>query len=464
MVTASDLSLAYTRAVSAYWRGESDFLPRFDAWLAGFWDEGGREPAADPQGVCPHAAGGHGIRWHDSRSAVLGYVPGTRGRFRVPRSAVLPSDDGSSTETTAMPPREESIVPAQRVRVAVIGYGVIGKRVADAIQAQPDMELVGISDIATDYRLKVAAGVGIPIYAALRERASVMSAAGIPVVGTIDDLLRQVDVVADCTPKGVAAKNWDRYQAAGVKAVFQGGEKHELTGHSFVAQANYASAHGRDATRVVSCNTTSIVRTLTALRDAGLLRKARGVLVRRATDPWEADHSGIMNTVVPEETIPSHQGPDARTVVPELDVVTVAARAAHTQNHIHYWIVELARPATRDDVLSAFRASPRIAFIRAQDGIVALNSTLELMRDLGRPRGDMWEVALWEDVLTVVGNEVYYTYQVDNQAIVIPETIDAIRALTGSVRDGRTSMRMTDEALGLRQDFLAPAAVAVTAD
>jgi P-type Cu2+ transporter len=25
------------------------------------------------------------------------------------------------------------------------------------------------------------------------------------------------------------------------------------------------------------------------------------------------------------------------------------------------------------------------------DGIVALNSTIELMKDLGRPRGDMWE-------------------------------------------------------------------------
>ena len=36
------------------------------------------------------------------------------------------------------------------------------------------------------------------------------------------------------------------------------------------------------------------------------------------------------------------------------------------------------------------------------------------MKDLGRLRGDMWEVALWEDVLTVSGNEVYYTYQVYN--------------------------------------------------
>ena len=52
------------------------------------------------------------------------------------------------------------------------------------------------------------------------------------------------------------------------------------------------------------------------------------------------------------------------------------------------------------------------------------------MSDLGRPRGDMW-VALWEDVLAVDGDQAYYTYRVFNQAIVIPETIDAIRALTG---------------------------------
>ena len=31
--------------------------------------------------------------------------------------------------------------------------------------------------------------------------------------------------------------------------------------------------------------------------------------------------------------------------------------------------------------------------------------TRELMRDLGRPRGDMWEVAIWEDLVTVTGAE-----------------------------------------------------------
>ncbi len=343
---------------------------------------------------------------------------------------------------------------AQKVRVAVNGYGVIGKRIADAVVAQDDMELVGVADVVSDWRIRVAVEKGYPVFTSTPQVAEGMRTAGIPVAGVLDDLVSQIDIVADATPKKVASANLEKYRAIGVKSVFQGGEKHSLTGHSFVAQANYETAIGRDTTRVVSCNTTSIVRTLGALKTAGLLKKARGVLVRRATDPWESDHGGVMNTVVPETIIPSHQGPDAQTVDPDLDVVTIALVAAHTTSHLHSWSVELTRPVTKEEVLDAFRAAPRIAFLRAGEGIVALNSTLEMMADLGRPRGDMWEVGLWEDSLTVKGDEVFYNYQVYNQAIVVPETIDAIRAITGIEKDGAASIAKTDRAMGLVREFV----------
>jgi glyceraldehyde-3-phosphate dehydrogenase (NAD(P)) len=340
------------------------------------------------------------------------------------------------------------------VRVGVNGYGVIGKRVADAVRTMPDMDLVGVADIATDWHVRTAAGLGIPVFAATEEAHAAMRPAGVPLAGTLSDLLTQVDVVVDTTPKGVAAGNLPGYLAAGVMAVLQGGESHASTGHSFVAQANYATAVGRHATRVVSCNTTSTVRVLGALHDAGLLARARGVLIRRATDPGESHLGGIMNTMVPEGSIPSHQGPDARTVRPELDVVTMAARASHTQTHNHFWILQLTRPSSREKVLDALRAAPRIGFIRMADGLTALNTTIELMRDLGRPRGDMWEVAVWEDGLSVDGAEAYLTCQVHNEAIVVPETIDAIRALTGTVTDGAASIALTDKVLGMRRELL----------
>lgn len=335
------------------------------------------------------------------------------------------------------------------LRIAVNGYGVIGKRVADAVASQGDMQVAGVADVVTDWRPRVALDRGFALFGAAAEPADRMRQAGLEVAGTLDDLLGQADVVVDCTPKKVAAQNVELYRRRGLKFIVEGGEKHAVTGHSFVAECNYASAVGRDATRVVSCNTTSVVRTLSALKRAGLLRKARGTLLRRATDPWESHEGGIMNTLVPEAEIPSHQGPDARTVDPDLDVVTMAVKVPETLGHLHYWAVELARTASRDEVLDAFRTSSRIALIRHGDGLPALNAVKELMSDRGRPRADLYEVALWEDMLKVQGDELFYAYMVDNQAIVVPETIDAIRALTAAERDGRASIARTDAALGV---------------
>jgi len=341
------------------------------------------------------------------------------------------------------------MISAKRVRVAVNGYGVIGKRVADAVAKQQDMEVIGVVDVIADWRPRMATQRGMKLFAAGPEQAQAMQKNGLKVAGTLEDVLGHVDVVVDCTPKKVAAKNVETYRRRGIKFIVEGGEKHEVAGHSFVAECNYAGALGRDATRVVSCNTTGTVRTLTALKRAGLLRKARGTLLRRATDPWESDQGGIMNTLVPEEEIPSHQGPDAQTVDPDLDVVTMAVKVPETLAHLHYWSVELTRPASKEEVLAAFRGSTRIALIRYADGLGALNAVKELTSDAGRPRGDLYEVALWEDMLKVLGNEVFYAYMVDNQAIVIPETVDAIRALTKAETDARTSIARTDAALGI---------------
>jgi glyceraldehyde-3-phosphate dehydrogenase (NAD(P)) len=156
-----------------------------------------------------------------------------------------------------------------------------------------------------------------------------------------------------------------------------------------------------------------------------------------------------MNTLVPEPEIPSHQGPDAQTVDPDLDVVTMAVKVPETLAHLHYWAVQLTRKASKNEVLEAFRRSSRIAFIRIGDGLVALNAVKELMADRGRPHDNLYEVALWGDMLRVQDDEVFYAYIVDNQAIVIPETIDAIRALTGILKDASESIARTNAALGL---------------
>ncbi|MAL61077.1 MAG: type II glyceraldehyde-3-phosphate dehydrogenase [Flavobacteriaceae bacterium] len=333
--------------------------------------------------------------------------------------------------------------------IAVIGYGVIGKRVADAINLQDDMNLFGVCDVISDWRIQNAVRKQYNIYAATTEAEKQMKVSGISVKGSLQDLLDKVDLVVDCTPKNIAAKNVEIYKKQGIKFIVQGGEKHETTGHSFSAENNYKSALNKDATRVVSCNTTSILRTLTALKRADLLDYARGTLLRRATDPWESHLGGIMNTMVPEKDIPSHQGPDAKSVDPDLDVITAAVKVPETLSHMHYWNVKLKKQASKEEVLNAFKTSSRIKLIRYDQGLVSNNTIKEMFLDMGRPWGDMYEVALWEDMLKVVGDELFYAYVVDNQAIVIPETIDAIRALTGIETDGAKSIAKTNESLGI---------------
>ncbi|MHB8990993.1 MAG: type II glyceraldehyde-3-phosphate dehydrogenase, partial [Chloroflexota bacterium] len=293
-----------------------------------------------------------------------------------------------------------------------------------------------------------------PIFAALPQMRFSMEEAGLAVAGSLDDLLRQVDVVVDCTPRGIGSSNKERYERAGVKAIWQGGERHQLAGLSFVAQINYAEALNQRYARVVSCNTTGLCRVIWALHHRGWVKRARAVLMRRGTDPWESHQNGMINTAIPETKVPSHQGPDAQTVIPGLDITTLAGAGPYDLSHLHFAMIETTGPVSVDELRDALWEAPRVAFIHGADGLVALNSVIELMRDLRRPRNDMWEVAVWEDALASDGRELYITFQVHNEAVAIPENIDCIRAMTGIEADVAKSMEKTDRAMGIVKNFL----------
>jgi len=46
-------------------------------------------------------------------------------------------------------------MPKPAAKVGVNGFGVIGKRVAEAVSKQKDMKLIGVSDVVADYRVKM---------------------------------------------------------------------------------------------------------------------------------------------------------------------------------------------------------------------------------------------------------------------------------------------------------------------
>ena len=61
-------------------------------------------------------------------------------------------------------------------KIAINGYGTIGKRVADAVALQDDMVVAGVAKTKPDFEAKLAVRKGFPLYAATRDAAALSSA------------------------------------------------------------------------------------------------------------------------------------------------------------------------------------------------------------------------------------------------------------------------------------------------
>lgn len=335
-----------------------------------------------------------------------------------------------------------------KVKVGINGYGTIGKRVAWAVNRQDDMEVVGVTKTRPSYEAATALREGCPLYAAHAEDVDNFEKAGIKVQGTLDDLLKKADVVVDCTPGGTGAKNKELYDKAGVRSIYQGGEGHDLTGISFNALANYHEAWGASSVRVVSCNTTGLVRTLFPLQQAFGINKVFASLIRRGADP--ADKKGAaLNAIEPSLKLPTHHGPDVKTVMHGLDIQTMAVVTPTTLMHLHCIVVDLMREVSEKEVLEVWSGSPRLQLVAGKDGIKNTGQIMELAKDLGRVRGDMMDIAVWKDGIKTVGSTLYYYQAVHQESDVVPENVDCIRSMMKLEKDNLASIKRTNATLGL---------------
>ena len=230
-----------------------------------------------------------------------------------------------------------------KAKVAINGYGTIGKRVADAVAAQDDMEIVGVVKTRPSFEARIAKEKGYDLYVPSNENIEEFKKSKIEISGTLDDLLDKADIVIDATPGDTGEEYKKLYAKHGVKAIWQGGEDHELTGFSFNSEANYSDGLGRDFARVVSCNTTGLVRILYALDNAFGVKKARVTLMRRAADPNDIK-TGPINALIPDPIkLPSHHGPDVNSILPDIDITTMAVKTSTTLMHLHALNIELKK-------------------------------------------------------------------------------------------------------------------------
>ena len=317
-----------------------------------------------------------------------------------------------------------------KIRVGVAGYGTIGQRLADGVALQGDMELVGIADLAPTLAIRALHEKGMPYDLYLVDGAdkSQFDALGIPVAGSFAELIGKVDIMLDSSPGGVGAKNKILYEKAGVKAIFQGGEKNSVADVFFHGYANYEKGLGQNYLKLTSCNTTGLIRSVDALDRAYGVSKVAITIIRRVADPGDY-HRGLTNALQMEKA-PSHQAVDLMTIMPHVDATGILVHTPVTHGHI---ITVLAsgrdgRKITREEALTVFQAHPRIRVVSIDEGFKGNASLFKYARDLGNPRGDMYEIGLWSDSIVESGNDIMYAINIPQESVTIPETIDGIRA------------------------------------
>ncbi len=200
--------------------------------------------------------------------------------------------------------------------------------------------------------------------------------------------------------------------------------------------------------RVVSCNTTGLVRTLFPIDKEFGVERVIASLIRRGADPSDRRGSPL-NSIEPSLKLPTHHGPDVQTIMPWLPIQTMAVVTPTTLMHVHCIAVDLKRKVTEEEVMNVWKKAPRVRLVSGKDGIKGTGQVMEMARDMGRARGDMMEIVVWKDGTKVMDNHLYYYQAVHQESDVVPENVDCIRAMCKLEQDPTISIAKTDKAIGL---------------
>ncbi len=331
------------------------------------------------------------------------------------------------------------------IGVGINGYGTIGRRVAYAVSMQDDMYVTGIVKNSPDYVAKIASK-SFNIYVPDENKIKEFEDNNINVSGTVNDLIKESDIIVDGTPEGMGEKNLKLYKSYNKKAILEGGEKYNIVESSFNAYSNYDDSKNKNYVRVVSCNTTALARSIYPLDIYGI-KNVNATILRRATDPND-NKKGPINAIEPSLKYPSHHAGDLKTVIKDINIETTAIKVPTTLMHIHSINIEFEENIDKNDILNTWEKYNRLILINGSDKIVSTAQIMDMAREISRNRSDLYEIAIWNDSINVNKNKLHYIQAVHQESDVIPENVDAIRSMFGIDKD--ISIKKTNEALKIK--------------
>lgn len=323
------------------------------------------------------------------------------------------------------------------MRIGVLGLGIIGKRLADAIGETHDLSLSGV--VTRSAGPGVLARPGLETFAFDRAARNTLLAAGLTTAGLLEDLLERVDLLIDAGPSRTGISRRHIYESYAVKAIFCGGERDESLGPVVHSALNYEAAIGKNSLRMTSCNTTAVGRVVAAIGPEHI-DHLTATVIRCATDTDKAS-KGIVNGAI-FDAEPSHHARDLAEIVPALSARSWAVTVPMTSGHLIGLQVDLGPDMSCAMAISKLAETPRLSVLPPGS-----NSTTQLKASTARlrgGRGDRYDLAV--QAQPDGPRRLFAWLSLDNEAITIPECLDLVRAAAGHA-DADSARRLTDATL-----------------
>ena len=147
--------------------------------------------------------------------------------------------------------------------------------------------------------------------------------------------------------------------------------------------------------------------------------------------------------------MPNHQAKDLMLIMPHVDATGALVHVPTTHGHIITLLVTPKADISVSDAMALFEAHPRIKVVDIAKGFNSNAALFRYARDKGAKRADMYEIALFRETVVKSGPNLFFSINIPQEAVVIPESIDGVRAALSLQTDPKEGVSLTNKYLGM---------------
>jgi glyceraldehyde-3-phosphate dehydrogenase (NAD(P)) len=336
------------------------------------------------------------------------------------------------------------------VQIFLNGFGNIGRRLATALSKDKSIELVGIAKYSPDEETEKAIKKGYKVFVP-KELEKQFQNKNYMISGTVEDAIKQADIVIDAAKEGKGFQNKKKYYIPlKKKAIFQGGE--DRNGKLSVAniihnsRVNYNNTHDQEYVIQGSCNVTGMGRIIQPLIEnyGDSITRYDVNLVRRSADL--EDIKEIKDSIEWDRQ-PHHQD-DVKDFIPSINLYVDSLKVPSRMMHLHQMTIRFKnKPPSKDKILEIFNKEYGVALIDKANGTADIRKrAIELNFD----HGDTGMVHIHKEILKIQDDIVKISYSDDQTGMVIPENYMLLQSMVFK-KPKTEALKQTDKIFNMKK-------------